>query len=244
MHRSTSSETMPSTSDRAQVAPTGYQVYTPLTLALYDWYVLGFSNRFVWRCPTRHLLRGYDEHVSARHLDIGVGTGYFLDHCRFPSPTPALTLLDLNANALDWTARRLRRYQPRTCQANVLTRTNLGSEQFDSIGLNLLLHCLPGDLSTKSVVFRHIRPLLREGGVVFGSTVLGTGVPHNLLARRLLATYNKTGVFSNIRDSAADLERALHLYFGEIDLRVEGCVALFSARRTAAADSALSETFG
>ena len=175
IHRSTSSETilaprivLKSRSRATRFIPRSH------SHCILDWYVLGFSNRFVWRCPTRHLLRGYDEHVSARHLDIEVGP-VLPRPLPLSSPTPALTLLDLNANALDWTARRLRRYQPRACQANVLTRTNLGSEQFDSIGLNLLLHCLPGDLSTKSVIFRHIRPLLREGGVVFGSTVLGTG---------------------------------------------------------------------
>jgi SAM-dependent methyltransferase len=236
MHGSLSSQPAPVARDRAYAASTGYQIYTPLALAVYDWYVLGFSNRFVWRCPTRHLLADYDQHISARHLDIGVGTGYFLDHCRFPTLQPSLTLLDLNANALRWTARRLRRYQARTYQADVLMPIEMRGDQFDSIGMSLLLHCVPGDFSTKSAVFGHIRPLLKKGGVVFGSTVLGTGVPHNSLARRLLATYNKTGLFSNTTDSAADLERALRLYFDEIHMRVEGCVALFSARRTAASD--------
>jgi len=45
-------------------------------LSGYDLWVLGFSNTFVWRCPTRLLLEFYNEHISGNHLDVGVGTGY------------------------------------------------------------------------------------------------------------------------------------------------------------------------
>ncbi|EKE5345053.1 methyltransferase, partial [Escherichia coli] len=35
----------------------GAKIYTPLTLKLYDWWVLGVSNRLAWGCPTKeHLL--------------------------------------------------------------------------------------------------------------------------------------------------------------------------------------------
>src|SRR6266566_788988 len=85
-------------------------VYTSARLALYDVVILGFSCRFVWRCPKRRFLELYDGHVGARHLDVGVGTGYFLDRCRFPSASPTLALLDLNQHCLATTARRLRRY--------------------------------------------------------------------------------------------------------------------------------------
>ncbi len=57
----------------------GAAVYTPLSLALYDLVVLGFSNFFVWRCSSRLILDFYNQHISDKHLDIGVGTGYFLD---------------------------------------------------------------------------------------------------------------------------------------------------------------------
>ncbi len=43
---------------------------------------------------TRPFLTLYDQYVSANHLDIGVGTGYFLDHCRFPAANPRLALMD------------------------------------------------------------------------------------------------------------------------------------------------------
>lgn len=69
----------------AERAVAGQAVYTKRVLHVYDLFVLGFSNRFVWRCPTPALLAHYDRHVTANHLDVGVGTGYFLDRCHFPS---------------------------------------------------------------------------------------------------------------------------------------------------------------
>lgn len=57
-------------------AAAGAAVYSKPLLSGYDLWVLGFSNTFVWRCPTRLLLEFYNEHISGNHLDVGVGTGY------------------------------------------------------------------------------------------------------------------------------------------------------------------------
>jgi hypothetical protein len=54
------------------------------------------------------------------HLDVGVGTGYFLDRCTFPVAAPEVHLMDLNPNCLEKTARRIRRYRPVTHRCNVL----------------------------------------------------------------------------------------------------------------------------
>ena len=150
-------------------AAKGAAAYTPFSLAFYDLAVLGLSNSFIWQCPTRLILDFYNEHISDKHLDVGVGTGYFLDRCQFPSTAPTVALLDLNPNSLAATAKRLRRYAPASHLGNVLEPINIGSSGFGSIGLNYLLHCVPGNLESKSIVFGHLKPLLKEGGVVFGS---------------------------------------------------------------------------
>ena len=212
-------------------AAKGAAIYTPLNLALYDLFVVGFSNSSVWRCSRQKILDLYNQHISDRHLDIGVGTGYFLDRCRFPSSAPTLALLDLNPNSLAKTAKRLRRYTPSCHSGNVLHPIDIGVSNFASIGLNYLLHCLPGNLQSKSVVFEHVKPLLREGGVLFGSTILGAGTQRNFLARKLMKAYNEKGIFSNVSDRREDLEAGLKTHFVECTIRVEGCVALFSARK-------------
>ena len=211
-------------------------VYTPLSLAFYDLAVLGFSNSFVWQCSSHVLLDFYNEHISDTHLDIGVGTGYFLDRCRFPSTAPKIALFDLNPHSLAKSAKRLRRYHPSCYMGNALQPIalqgiDIGMSGFDSISLNYLLHCLPGNLASKSIVFENVKPLLREGGIIFGSTILGEGVRHNPLAKQLMKIYNAKGIFSNLSDRQSDLEAGLDAHFHEHTIRVAGCVALFSARK-------------
>src|SRR5271169_5767762 len=104
----------------AEQVAAGQAVYTKRMLGAYDFLVLSISNRLIWKCPRQHLLEHYNRHVSANHLDVGVGTGYFLDRCRFPSHTPRVALMDLNRNSLDFAARRIARYKLETYIRNVL----------------------------------------------------------------------------------------------------------------------------
>jgi hypothetical protein len=80
--------------------------------------VIKVSNQLAWRCPAQLTLSFYNQHLSANHLEVGVGTGYYLDLCRFSSSTPRLVLLDLNPNSLSMAAQRLQRYNPSILLAN------------------------------------------------------------------------------------------------------------------------------
>ena len=216
---------------RADEVEAGQRVYTPFTLRVYDLFVLGFSNRFVWRCRSSKMLERYESHVGERHLDVGVGTGWFLDHCRWPVESPQITLLDLNENSLSTASDRIRRYVPATVQANVLDPVDLGDSHFGSIGANFLFHCLPGELEWKvTTVVSNLRPYLASGGVFFGSTILGSGVAHNLLGRRLISLYNRKGIFSNIEDNQGGLEQGLASELTDVETEVVGAVALFAGR--------------
>jgi SAM-dependent methyltransferase len=216
---------------KAEQVEAGQRVYTPFTLRVYDLLVLGFSNRFVWRCRSSKMLRRYDSHVGARHLDVGVGTGWFLDHCTWPVESPKITLLDLNENSLSAASNRIRRYAPATVQANALARVDLGETLFDSMGANFLFHCLPGGLERKAAtVASNLRPYLASGGVFFGSTILGRGVSHNLLGRRLMRLYNRKRIFSNLEDDQRGLEQGLTSQLTDVEIEVVGTVALFAGR--------------
>lgn len=208
----------------------GQAVYTPGVLRLYDLLVLGLSNRFIWKCPTPRLVAHYDAHVSGSHLDVGVGTGYFLDRCRFPVVTPRVALMDLNENALRFAARRIARYAPEIYRRNVLEPIRFEAEPFDSVGVNYLLHCLPGAITEKAVVFDHLKPLMTEGAVLFGSTLLQGDARRSAAARRLMAFYNGKGVFSNECDDLDGLRSALEARFRDVSIETVGCAALFSAR--------------
>jgi len=207
----------------------GQAIYTPFMLAAgYDLVVLRLSNPLVWRCPTSRLLEMYDEHVSANHLDVGVGTGYYLDRCRFPS-SPRLALMDLNPHSLAHAARRTARYRPETYKRNVLEPIEVDAPKFDTVGMTYLLHCIPGAMEEKAVAFDHLRALVNPGGHIFGATLV-QGDDQGRVARRLMALYNRKGIFHNELDTLGGLERVLAQRFGESRVTSVGCAALFWAR--------------
>ncbi len=208
----------------------GQAVYTKGVLSAYDLFVLGFSNRLLWRCPSGRIEDLYNKHLSANHLDVGVGTGYFLDRCRFPSKALRVALMDLNPNTLEFASRRIARYNPETYRRNVLQPIPFDAQKFDSVGVNYLLHCLPGSIETKAAVFDHLKPLMNPGAVLFGSTLLQGGVRRNLFAKGLMGVYNKKGIFSNREDTLEGLKQALTERFRDVQVEVAGCAALFSAR--------------
>lgn len=209
----------------------GQAIYTKYGLSEYD-RVTSFVGRFLWRCSWGRLVKLYNQNVSGNHLDVGVGSGYFLDRCRFPVKNPRITLVDLNPNSLEFAKTRIDRYQPITYQANILEPIALEPNQFDSVGLNYLFHCIPGTLATKTkVAFENLKPLMKENAVLFGSTVLGEGVKHNYLGKVLMEIYNSTGVFNNWQDNVSDLEEALKASFSSYSVKVIGCTAVFTARK-------------
>jgi hypothetical protein len=214
--------------DRSDPAYRGQAVYTARTLRAYDAVVVRLSNSLAWRCPVSRILAQYNRHVSAAHLDVGPGTGYYLDRCAFPDEAPDVTLLDPNADVLRYAAHRLARYQPRTKAADVLKPIDLDPATFRSVALSYVLHCLPGDIGSKAGAFDNLVPLVEPGGVVFGTTILGRGVEHNLLGRRLLRAYNRKGIFSNGQDDRDGLERCLAERFDRYELEISGSVALFA----------------
>lgn len=209
----------------------GHAVYSPFVLRAYDLLVHGFSNRCAWKCPTATLRELFQQHLTGNHLDVGVGTGYFLDRVPFPTSSPRLVLLDANPHCLASTAGRLARYRPECWQADLLQPLALGSrEPFDSVSLNYVLHCLPGRMEDKGIVLDHLQPLMKPEGVLFGATLLGQGTSQNWLARRLMSAYNRRGIFGNRDDTLDALQTIFASRFADVRITVHGCAALFVAR--------------
>ena len=203
--------------------------FTPGMLRYYDW-LLEFTCNRVWHCPIQRTLEHYKRQLSSNHLEVGVGTGYFLEHSLLPSSKPRLALLDLSPHCLKRTATRLSRYAPEVYRANALAPIEISVQRFDSIALNYVLHCMPGALPEKGVAFANLKPLLNPSGVLFGSTVLRHGVRCDLGARAFMRLYNARKVFCNLEDSLADLLQALETTFRNVQIEVIGCVAQFSGR--------------
>jgi SAM-dependent methyltransferase len=214
----------------AEQVKAGQAMYNKLFLAVYD-QVIPLNYRFLLRCQPHHVLDLYNDHVSGNHLDVGVATGVLLDRCRFPVPSPRLALMDLNPNSLAVAAKRLARYHPETYIQNILDPIGMDAPPFDSVGLANLLHCLPGTMKTKRVVFENLRAVLKPGGTLFGCTILYSGVKRNLPGTLWMSYMNALRVLTNRQDDLEGLKQNLAECFPESSVKVVGCVALFWARK-------------
>ena len=208
-------------------AQKGYGVYTRRTLSFYDRFVHGIANCHIWKCPTDELLDLYREHISTNHLEVGVGTGMLLENT-LPDVDLRLALLDANRDCLDFAAEKLEKFRPEIHQEDLLEKLELPGAGFDSIGLNYVLHCLPGKGEEKvKIVFDNLCSLLREKGTLFGSSILGTDIEAPWLARRMMKIYNKKGIFSNEDDSLGTVMEGLQQHFKTFNVEVRGCVVIF-----------------
>jgi SAM-dependent methyltransferase len=209
--------------------PAGAAIYNPLVLRIYDLWVTRFSNRFAWRCPADRQIEHYRAHLRHRHLDVGVGTGFYLQWAA-EFGARHVALLDPNPNCLATARARLNGVPSSIHCQDALKPLSLSGPTFDSIGLSYLLHCLPGPFERKAAIFDNLLPFLASNGVLFGSTILGKGVRHNALGRTLMAVYNAKGIFGNAEDTIDDIERALRRRFRNVSIEQAGVVALFSAQ--------------
>ena len=213
--------------DRDDPAYKGQRDYNRPLLNLYDPLVLGPIARFVWRCPTTGLVERYRRNIRGRHLDVGPGTGYFLDRSGLADRSP-VTILDPNPIVLRHVSRRLRRLDITAVEADVLKPLPVGGP-FDSAALHLVIHCLPGPIARKGTAVAHVADVLAPDGVLFGASVLGVSGRHNRAARSMLAAFNRQGGFDNLGDTEAGLREILAASFAHVQLETVGSIALFAA---------------
>jgi ubiquinone/menaquinone biosynthesis C-methylase UbiE len=216
--------------DASNAAYAGQEVYSRAFLRIYDPLILGFYGNVVWRCPTSRLVEQYRQHVGHRHLDVGPGTGYFLEHARLPYDAQIM-LLDPNPDVLAHAARRLTNRHPSAILADVLKPLPLtAGERFDSAALNYVLHCLPGPQVRKAAAVQNVAAVLKPGGVLFGATVLGSTGPHTWVSRAVLRFVNSRRIFDNLSDTEDGLRDLLEASFATVEIDVIGSVAVFTAR--------------
>jgi hypothetical protein len=94
-----------------------------------------------------------------------------------------------------------------------------------------LLHCLPGDMKIKGVAFQNAAEVLNPGGVIFGSSILYQGVKNNPVINLILDLTNRTGIMTNLEDTAEDLKENLDRYFNGSTVYIIGREVLFHARK-------------
>ncbi|WP_035375259.1 class I SAM-dependent methyltransferase [Pseudoduganella violaceinigra] len=207
----------------------GIKAYTPFFLHLYDFLVIGIFTRFFWKCEGRHYIDIYRRHARRRHADIGVGTGYFLDHAGLDESMQQIALIDLNRNCLRYTAQRLQRYAPDCHVRNAFRPISIG-RTVDSICIGGLIHCVPGTMRDKGRIFDAIAPLCAPGTTLFGYTLIGSGAPMSWHARILMGFMNWLQVVDNGGDSVDSLREELSQRFSQVEVWLVGCNAFFTAK--------------
>jgi SAM-dependent methyltransferase len=213
--------------ERDDPAYKGQRDYNALLLAAYDPLVLGPIARFVWRCPTTRLVELYRRHTRDRHLDIGPGTGYFIEHAGLPSGSQ-VTIVDPNTNVLRHVSRRLRSLDVTAVEADVLKPLPVHG-QFDSAALHLVIHCLPGPLARKAAAVADVAAVLAPAGVLFGASVIGASGSHTRAAGMFLRAFNWQGGFDNLGDTEDGLRGILRASFEHVELQTIGSIAVFAA---------------
>jgi len=213
--------------DRDDPSYKGQAGYNRFLLAIYDPFVLGFMARAVWRSPIPPVVERYRRLLGHRHLDVGPGTGYFIEKAAPPVGTE-VTLLDPNPNVLARTSRRLAAMHPVTVEADVMKPLPVDG-RFDSAALSFVLHCLRGPQANKAVAIRNIADVVAPDGVLFGGTVLGRAERHTPQARAVLRAFNWHGDFDNLGDTAEGLRQILEESFETVEVDVVGSTANFTA---------------
>lgn len=213
--------------ERSNPSYKGQAGYNPLLLAIYDVWVLKFMARAVWKTPIPPVVERYRRHLGARHLDVGPGTGYFIEKAGPPAGTE-ITLLDPNPHVLKHVSRRLASMAPATVEADVMKPLPVDGP-FDSAALSFVLHCLRAPITNKATAIRNIADVLTPDGVLFGGTVLGLRESHTRPARAFLRAVNKKGDFDNLEDTVEGLRGILDASFRDVEIEVAGSAALFSA---------------
>ena len=209
----------------------GQAFFSTMTHQLYDFFMYQFVVEQIWHCHNRALLDQYLDQTSQNHLEVGVGTGYWLERTLVGECPPNLTLMDLNQACLDKSARRLAKFSPATLRRNVLYPVTGINTRYDSIGLNLVMHCVEGGMRAKGRAFCHLAECLNDGGVLFGATIVRHGPRHTLPALGFMRVLNWLRIFNNWDDNLEDLKRALRYTFGEVTIDVVGSIALFRCKK-------------
>lgn len=206
------------------------KIYSKSLLSFYDLYVFKCVSPIFFRCPSEKIIDFYLNNVSENHLEVGAGTGFLLKKCQNAEKIKHLSLLDLSENCLQATQKSIKPIKATVYKANILEALPLQNRKFKSIGLNFVLHCVPGNFKTKGMALLNLGNHLTEDGSIFGSTAIYDS-NQNIMAKLVMDAYNKSGIFNNIDDKKNELEDILLSDFNNVSVTQISNVIFFKASK-------------
>ena len=195
-------------------------------LHYYDRFVNQFNCKYVWKCSPDKIFNIYNQNCSKYHLEIGPGTGYFLKNSNLNSTIHELTLIDINDQILDYSMKNLKSEYSNinALNYNLFTDKIPDHIKFDSVGINYVLHCIPGDLQKKIDTLIH--NLGDNNYKLFASTVICDPLHISIIAEYELMLLNSLGIFNNNNDTYQELQEYLENNKFKYNLHKEGYVAI------------------
>ena len=167
----------------------------------YDYFVNNVNCKYVWKCNEKNIHKMYKKNITKNHIEIGPGTGYFLKNYNFDN----LTLIDVNDDILQNSYDNLSKNAKNLNIINhdlFLKNNKLNNINFESVGINYVLHCVPNTLddSLKNLIYN----LDSHNYKIFGSTIIP---PKNKVNIASLELYflNKYKIFNNLNHNENQL---------------------------------------
>jgi len=195
------------------------------SLNVYDFLVNDINCNYVWRCNKKNIIKNYQENIGENHLEIGPGTGYFLkDNYNIKN----LFLVDINKDTLEYSQKNLKNYYKNIIKIehNIFT-TELKLNDIDSVGLNYVIHCVPGRIENN--IDNLINNINNNKPIkFFGSSVVSDINLQTKISECELLFLNKFKIFNNKEDISFNLINYLEINKIKYDYKIIGNVLVFS----------------
>lgn len=194
------------------------------SLKFYDYLVNDINCTYAWRCHKSNIFENYKNNIKTNHLEIGPGTGYFL---KKNYNINKLYLMDINEDTLNFSKNNLSfNYEVKTINHNIF-EDKLEIKDLDSVGLNYVLHCVPGKLEDN---IDNLLNNLESNNKInfFGATVVSDKNLQNTLSSVELFFLNKYNIFNNQLDTSKNLIDYLKYNKIKFQEKIVGNVLIFS----------------
>ena len=150
----------------------------------------------------KNIFNQYNKYLGRNHLEIGPGSGYFLKNKNINN----LTLIDINQDILNYSYNNLisNNYEIKIKNHNIFNQELKLNSEFDSVGLNYVLHCIPGRIENNiDSIINNLKN--KNDYILFGSSVLNDVNLQTRLSKLELIYLNKNKVFHNTNDYSYNL---------------------------------------
>lgn len=203
--------------------------YPLLTLRLSDWWQRAIIQRFFWRCPALPVrLAFYRQHLSARHLDIFPGYGFYPKHCM---TVRQLSLMDSHPTRLDLSRRSIgpARIDQLIVHDFCQPLPTVLHQRFESVSLFDVLQQLPYDRAGIMNLLTDISRLLTPQGGICGTLLSPDPADHWFAGRWLLNLQKHRGRVRPDCLTQEQLSDSLKQLYQQVNVTRCGGVILFSA---------------